>query len=722
MISARDEYAIGNCKLCYEEKQRIVEFPDRLDKWRSRVLLEGNDYETNSPSWYHPLLDLYSKQNNFHNREDVHSVGIYSLFDGAAAVGDCRKYILLHQSDIKRWIKAVDIAADAGMSKKKIESAKQHLKDLIFVSDDSTSSGRSWKIRHLACRNHNRCNIAPTSFEARRVQDTSVEIQDCDLEKWLAKCHHANVAFFDEICFISLIESFSSLENIIYGTCSHSMDELKSRFPLVSVSATADGFKCSLQDSRGFCECKCVYSEDYERDSYQQSTEPPYMQGEKPKEIDLAAADEPEKTMCKICVHEIEDHMAVDVAASQITASNSLSTSDDPHTSAYTQRRSRRKRTEQQMFITHNLDMSPHANIAHLRLRLHEKTDKKLLGQRLFILVPSVMPSSDLPIAYEIKFESNNSTFRDFICVLCGDSEDVIAKMHESTVHLLMSYNSGNCTEDDRRRTTRKRQTPEEKELEEAVMSSLTEAASNGLGVSDEPDIAGIGSRASSKKRKVEKGFSGTFLQSSSKQSSNLSSMPSSNLSYNSVFKKEVNTLPTEARKMGRSNDNNSTASGDSIEVSRGKYHISGESSDVSATATMSAASPNKEISIPPFADFTSSSVSLYDAPLLEGRESVREMMLDTFDELLPRLDEMISRLIDEDEKQSLIHTDLSDIVEHTRKRIRTELQRRGNSKNESRLPPKQGTLIKNSNQAKIEFEELVKRLIMQEKIKLDHC
>jgi len=683
IICPPNEWAIGNCQQCYEEKQRSIEFPEKMEIWRSRVILEESDCESNSSSWYHHLRNLYLKQ-SLDDCEHILPVGINALLEGGAANGDCRKYILIHLNDVKRWIKAVDIASDVGKSKKKSENAKQYLKDLLFSSDDSATNGRSWKFRPLACRNHNRCNIAPSSFESFHSHHTIVQVDDSDLEKWLAQCCHAKVAFLDERCFVSIIDSLSFLESIIYGTCSYSLDELKSSFPLISISATANGSKYSLYDRRGFCEWKCSSSDGDKSESDQQYSEPLHPQGGKTREIDLVS--ELKNSMSKICVHEIEDHMAVDVAASQIMASNSISTADESNSSVYPKRRSRRKRMDHEMFRTYNLEMSPHANLAHLRLLLHEKSDKKLLGQNLFFLVPSVMPSSDLPIAYEIKFATNNDTLREFICALCGDSEDIITKICESTIHLLMSYNNGICNDDERRPLTRKRQTPEEKALEEAVMSSLTEAACNGFDESDEPDIAGIGSRTKSKKRKVEKGFSGTFLQSSS----NLSSNPSHNLT--------TTTLSTEAGKMDDSNNKSNTLSGDSIEIPGGNHHSFGKISDTSATG------------------------SPFETSLSQNRESAREMMSNTFHESLPRLDEMLSRLIDENETQRLIHADLSHIEHQLRARIRAELQRRDNCNKASRLSKKEGQLIKDRIQAKTEFEEFVKRLILQEREKLDRC
>jgi len=96
--------------------------------------------------------------------------------------------------------------------------------------------------------------------------------------------------------------------------------------------------------------------------------------------------------------------------------------------------------------------------------------------------------------------------------------------------------------------------------------------------------------------------------------------------------------------------------------------------------------------------------------------------MSNTFHESLPRLDEMLSRLIDENETQRLIHADLSHIEHQLRARIRAELQRRDNCNKASRLSKKEGQLIKDRIQAKTEFEEFVKRLILQEREKLDRC
>ena len=85
----------------------------------------------------------------------------------------------------------------------------------------------------------------------------------------------------------------------------------------------------------------------------------------------------------------------------------------------------------------------------------------------------------------------------------------------ESTVHLILSYKSADSgTTEGKRANRKKRMSDEKREEEESLLLSLTEVACGGWKTADAGETVAGGKKA--KRRRQERGFQGTFLQSTS--------------------------------------------------------------------------------------------------------------------------------------------------------------------------------------------------------------
>jgi hypothetical protein len=193
-----------------------------------------------------------------------------------------------------------------------------------------------------------------------------------------------------------------------------------------------------------------------------------------------------EDQVFNICVYEVEGGIDLDVAASAILAD--LDTSVVPSQ----QRRSRRKKKG--AFPIHSLQVPKEGNLAQLRLVIHEKTGKRLLHQSLHLIDKNTSALMDLT-------ETDNSKG------LSGFISDQV----EGDSHIIMTYKENDSGEQNEKRRTRKRPTKIDDEMEESLLSTLTELAFRGM-KSDQYDVC-KGKRM--KRRREERGFRGTFLASS---------------------------------------------------------------------------------------------------------------------------------------------------------------------------------------------------------------
>ena len=487
------EFSIGNCVQCFQEKQEESLFPDRLDEWKNKISLKDSS-----------LSDLLLRcQTTDKYRNYPLAMETFLQQSDSSSETSCKfSFYIVHHFDVQRWRGAVDIAIKAKKSNKKNDNPRKRLKELLFAPKQSSPSDREWKLRSLICAEHKMTVGVP---QHSSQQDVSA------ISSWLENVKQSNLELLEEKEYRNLVDSLSSLETILHGDCSLSQKE--DNLPVVSIFVKDGEPKIIIEPRVCFCGCNVtVFSDEYIENGMVLSKK--YgLKSSKLKETIECVDEDSRSPLWKMRVYEIEDHMNPEVAASQIISDLSISLID--HSSSSTTRKTRRKRKMLGEFPIYEVEMSPDGNLAHLRLLFHQSTTKKLHGQRLFQLHLSAVSSADAMSVSELTHESNSRTLSELFYGSSRPSESSTANNQEENIfHLMMSYNSGEPCESSKRPNTRKRQTQSDLDEEEHILSSLTELAYGGLKTDDVSNGTLPGKM--SKKRRQEKGFRGTFLQSSS--------------------------------------------------------------------------------------------------------------------------------------------------------------------------------------------------------------
>lgn len=193
--------------------------------------------------------------------------------------------------------------------------------------------------------------------------------------------------------------------------------------------------------------------------------------------------------MFNICVHDVDGSNDLNVAASAVIASLSTELSDGIES---LHRRSRRKKNRPGGFQTHSVKVPTDCNLAHLRLLVLEQTGRKLFRQYLYLV-------EDSGAVVELLEKDNTKDFSAFVANQADD------------IHILMTYKDTHTLDHYTSAGTKKRPARIEAEVEENIISTLTELAFRGI----KSDELGFGARKKSKRRREERGFRGTFLHSS---------------------------------------------------------------------------------------------------------------------------------------------------------------------------------------------------------------
>jgi len=200
--------------------------------------------------------------------------------------------------------------------------------------------------------------------------------------------------------------------------------------------------------------------------------------------------------MFNLCVHEVEGDVDLEVAVSTIFADlTSESEEANPRP-----RRSRRKKTDGE-FPSHSVLVPSDCNLAHLRLLIHEKTGKRLHQQSLYYARENASSHGESSVI-ELLEKDNSEDFKNFV----SDANP------QSIYHILMTYKHPDISNelDNGSKRTRKRLGKVDMEVEDNIMSALTELAFRGK-VDDNYTVRG----RKVKRQKEERGFRGTFLHSS---------------------------------------------------------------------------------------------------------------------------------------------------------------------------------------------------------------
>mmetsp|Transcript_21335 Transcript_21335/g.46317 ORF Transcript_21335/g.46317 Transcript_21335/m.46317 type:complete len:1522 (+) Transcript_21335:285-4850(+) len=475
-----DAVAIGNCVQChlYKEEERL--FPQKLNEWKSKTTQPGASL--------HDLLkrgkqanEMYPSQVEIvleHNPEQPLTLHV------------------LHHIDVQRWRDSTGVVEKS--AKRKNDTIRKQLNDLLFISSESSPLCREWRFRPLTCTEHHMAVGIPSMSDQE------------DVKGWLEKLNESNLELLLGLEYAELIRSLSTLKSILHRD--GSVPLLNKNWPTVTISLQKGTSKIDISPQACTSGCGVTSFSDECIENGKVFIKPKEPHRSKPSNKIVPIDESPKGPLLRALVHEVESGTDIDVAASQIMLDVSnenvqLSANGRP-------RRSRKARGgEGGGFPVYEVEMALDGNLAHFRLLLHQSKSKKLCGQRLFLVHTSSSESEHT--AEELTPGRDNlRTIHDIISGVSYNNEVSNAELQKDcTVHVVLSYDSAaSSTSDKMKPNTRKRMTQEEKEEEEHLLLSLTEIACGGWKTADASDLV-IGGKKS-KRRRQERGFQGTFLQS----------------------------------------------------------------------------------------------------------------------------------------------------------------------------------------------------------------
>lgn len=467
VFERKNDIAIGNCVQCFLSKEEEMIFPQKLDEWKrdisqsaslDELLRRGKASTRNYPSEI--VLAMQRKPAHF----------ILNI---------------LHHDDVQRWRDAFRVA---GKSTKKNNSIIQHeLGDLLFISSESDSSVREWKFRLSICEDHKMTVGIPSPSKHNDAMEWFEDLQKANFEL-LSVDEHTEF-----LSSLNLLKSILQSENETRPLPRPIMSP-----PTVSIQLSEEGDSIETSSHVCFtCDASTI-----EIDETLTST----------KAHELKEDKKMDGPMCKIFVYEVENGTSIDVATSLI-AVDLLEEGASTSVATGRPRRLRKCRGGRGRFPVEEIDMAFDGNLAHLRLLLHQVKGKKLHGQRLYLLRTS--PSScETTHAYEeLDHASNTKAMQDIIHG-SASTDDETNNISYNIIHIVLSYDDSSCE----KRSTRKQSTPEENNAEEALHFSLLEIAYMGWNADDAKDKNVKDTQT--KQRRQERGFQGTFLQSTDFDSS----------------------------------------------------------------------------------------------------------------------------------------------------------------------------------------------------------
>ncbi len=468
--------SLGNCAACFQEKQKEELFPVKLTEWRNQIKEPGT------------LRDLYTKGGNGGEACSNTPPEIDMFLEVCAHSGDKRNKLtcyIVQYREIQRWRDAYDCLVKAKKARKTNDFIRKQLNDLLFNFSSDDNSARKWNCRSLACEKHRRAVGFPSP--------------DIDaMKEWLSSMSAAKFELLLEDEFRSFISSLSCLEAILHGESSTGLGQFT---PTVTISIQDGAPSVDVQPS--LCTDGCavsLFGDEYLDNGIicQKVAEAVAA----PSKAEVVPIEEDNNgPICKIIVHQIERGMNVDVAASSIA----VNASSNEVQEATNQRRGLRKRKAKGAFPNHVVEMALDGNLAHLRLLLYQVSRESVRNQRLYIMSQQL----EEPSVTELTHASDNYTMQDLILKSTGN--DTFTTEEEHTVHVIMSYEDSDAQY---KRGAGKRMSKEERDEEDAIIATLSDKACGGWKTAD---VVGRGKKS---RKRQERGFQGTFLQSSLSQNS----------------------------------------------------------------------------------------------------------------------------------------------------------------------------------------------------------
>lgn len=476
------EESLGNCAACFQEKQKEELFPVKLTEWRNQIKEPGT------------LRDLYTKGGNEGDACSNTPPEIDMFLEHSGDKGNKLTCYIVQCREIQRWRDAYDCVVKAKKARKTNDFIRKQLNDLLFNFSSDDSSARKWNFRSLLCDKH-RMAVGFPSPDIDAINDDFNE-----LKKWLSSMSAAKFELLLEDEFRSFIASLSCLEAILHGDSSTGLGQFT---PTVSISIQDGTPSVNVQPT--LCTDGCavsLFGDEYLDNGIICQKEEGAVAAPAKAEV-VPIEEDNNGPICKIIVHQIESGMNIDVAASSIA----VNTSSHEAQEATNQRRGLRKRKAKGAFPNHVVEMALDGNLAHFRLLLYQVSRERVRNQRLYIMTQQL----EEPSVTELTHASDDDTMQDLISKsTCNDN---FTTEDEHTIHVIMSYEDSAAQN---KRGAGKRMSKEERDEEDAIIATLSDKACGGWKTADVVD------RGKKVRKRQERGFQGTFLQSSLSQNSEI--------------------------------------------------------------------------------------------------------------------------------------------------------------------------------------------------------
>lgn len=477
------EEALGNCAACFQEKEKEELFPVKLAEWRNQIKEPGT------------LRDLYTRGGSDGEACSSTPPEIEMFLEVCADSKDKRNKLtcyIVQCREIQLWRDAYDCIVKTKKARKTNDFIRKQLNGLLFNFCSDDVAARKWNFRSLTCDKHKMA----VGFPSLDIDATNGDVNK--LKEWLSSLGAAKFELLLEDEFRSFISSLSCLEEILHGNSSARLEQVA---PTVSISIQDGAPRVNVQPT--FCTDGCEVSllvDEYLDNGVICKKEAEAVALTEKAEV-VPIEEDNGGPLCKIIVHQIESGMNIDVAASSIA----LTLSSNEVQEATSQRRGLRKRKAKGAFPVHIVEMALDGNLAHFRLLLYQVSRESVRNQRLFIMTQPLQE----PSATELTHVSDEETMLDLISK--SSCNDDCPTEEEHTIHVIMSYEDSVAQN---KRGTGKRMSKEERDEEDAIIATLTDKACGGWKTAD---VVGRGKKPG---KRQERGFQGTFLQSSLSQNS----------------------------------------------------------------------------------------------------------------------------------------------------------------------------------------------------------
>lgn len=456
--------ATGNCELCHAEAMEERLLPQKLGEWttsiaQSQLLVELRGRGEQTGKLYPSKIDQHLQLN----------------LDGPLSLR------VLPKAYVQIWRDCIQVIEKAG--KKNIDVIRKQLSD-VFLSKSSP-----FRVEYI-CKMHQMTINVPSLTESK------------DFSSWLDELNRSSVELLLNDEYDGLLLSISELESTLRSRNGPKLTIFSSQSP-PSISISLQEGKLITAINPQTCRYGCTSSTS-DNDAINSVV---LFQSGQSKRAKLARSSEvvnevPNGPLCKAVVHQVENGTSIEVAASSIMIN--ASSAESPLLSATGRPRRSCKARGTGVYSVEDIEMALDGNLAHLRLLLHQLKGKKLYGQRLFLLY---MISTQVEVK-ELTLDDNLKTMHDLAIISALDSNcniDNADSKQDCTIYLVLSYDDVESTKSN---NSRMRHNQEEKDEDDYLALALSDIACGGWKTDDVSSVKQI------KRRRQERGFQGTFLQS----------------------------------------------------------------------------------------------------------------------------------------------------------------------------------------------------------------